>query len=222
MAVITESTRINATIRDAIIENALISSGVVEAERKQTEARAELLEDIVKLELDRIGETQASIRKKFNDLQKRNNEFIRVDVYHQSADPGCYAYVDVNLCGRRVYMYANGARASRTPTHLTEDNTPHLRPISEGGNFYPRGVVTITDQDIATRFDALEALVKKNSDDRANIKATVGATLKKYATIGKLLAAWPEVKDLLPKEYQTNTDVALSVDTLNAMCGLPK
>lgn len=224
MAAINEKTRLNASIRDAILENAIEQSGVKAESIAIIEARAAFCEKVVQFELDRIGETQATLRAKHKKAESVGNTFIYVSTSKQSANPGGHSYVNANICGMRIYLYANGALNGGTATHMTEETHPHLRYISDGGNFYPRQTVTIADTAYADEWNAICKRHEANNAKREELKAAVTAALKKYTTVGRLLEAWPEVKDLMPKEYtvSTGTGLALSTETLNAICGLPK
>lgn len=226
MTLLNEKTRLNAQIRQNIITNAIESSGVNAEKRAIIDARAQFCEDVVAAELARLKLTQADIRARYDDLQKDNDiddNFFGLSVGVNWANPGGYSTpVDANVCGMRLYLYPNGARTSGKETHLKEENTPHLRHPRDGGNFYPKEDVTIADQAFADRWMAIEARQKAVDAKEHDVKQTLTASLAKFSTIGKLLAAWPEAKDLLPKELVVSTGVALSADTLNALCGLPK
>lgn len=216
--------RLNADIRADIIDNALVSSGVVAEERAIIEARSEFCADVVAFELNRQGLTQNKLREQYKQEEAASNSFIYVSVGRRTAHPGGYSYTPVNLCGMSISLYPNGAFEGGVNTHLTPENTPRLKSPEDGGDFYPRAQVTIADPAWQKRWLSLDARADAVANKRKELEATLTATLRKYKTVGTLLAAWPEAKDLLPKGVirATGTGVALSTETLNAICGLPK
>lgn len=214
--------RLNASLREAIINNALTKAGIDDENKLLINARAALCARVVYAELERIGETQYSLREKYKMVAAVNNVFMAAGVYYQSASPGGYESVDVNLCGRRVLMYPNGARKGRVKTHITEENTPALKDVYDGGNFYPRGVVTITDTNLSDEFDTLEERQRLNDEKAETIRLQVGGVLRSVTTVKKLLDVWPEAKALLPLSVEKEASTALTVPvaSLNSLCNL--
>ncbi len=214
--------KLNSKLRGDIINNALLKAGVVEENILLVEARAALCERVVSAELARVGETQETLRAWYNTLINAEETFIGIGLYTKSASPGSHTAVDVNLCGRRVFMYTNGAHKGATSTHITQGNTPHLKPVYEGGNFYPRGSVTITDANLSDEFDTLEARQQTNDEKAEAIRLQVGGVLRSVTTVKKLLEVWPEAKSLLPSEIEKTASTALTVpvEALNSLCNL--
>lgn len=221
---IDNKTRLNAALRDAIVQNALINSGVVAEEKSIIDGRAALHALITNMELERHGLTQRSLRDAYDKALKMSNAFMRIGVDADSACPGCYKCVSVNMGGRRVYLYANGAAQGGVKTHITEKTHPELRDVDEGGNFFPRKEVIVTAPAVIAEFDSLVSRAEKVKGKREEVTAAVRGIVKKVTTVGKLLELWPEAKYLLPADFveEKGTGVALAVDTLNALCGLPK
>ncbi len=224
--VINSKTRLNSLIRDEILSNALETSGIAKESRDIIEARADLYQKVIEIELNRVGETQETLRKKYNILRKAGVEnFIGVHLYSESSRVESHNYLSVNLSGIRVYLYPNGAACGGQQTHITEQARPQLRSISEGGYFVPRGSVTIEDRALRDMFESLCKRQEVLDAHKATLTATVKEALRRVTTIGKLLEVWPDAQALLPshlQEKETGTGVALAIETLNSLCGLPK
>lgn len=219
-------TRLNASLRKAILANAIETAGLNEKQRQLIDRRAALYQDVVSAELARVGETQNSLRLKYNALRGDGvDSFIYMQIATSSALPGSHSALSVNLCGLRVYLYANGAERGGIKTHITEETHPHLAPIDKGGDFVPYSGVTVESPCLRATFEDIK--VQQDAVDAKEIELTntVNAVLRSASTVGKLLEVWPDAAALLPKELQAKdagTGLALTVETLNALCGLPK
>lgn len=65
--------------------------------------------------------------------------------------------------------------------------------------------------------------IKAINGEYVALKSAVFATLHKFTTVKKLVAAWPEIEKYIPNEQKPlGTGLALSREDLNAICGIPK
>lgn len=73
------------------------------------------------------------------------------------------------------------------------------------------------------RLLASDAAVKKLFDDSYAFRQQVKGALSTVTTVNKLKEVWPDAVPFLPSVAKPqSTAIALPVDTLNAICGLPK
>lgn len=118
-----------------------------------------------------------------------------------------------NLGGARVHLQFNGltSRDDRTIDRVVKDHTPSY-PTLPG------------DHPLVEEFHSIEKTTRKLKERRENISAQVEGSLSSFTTIKKLLDAWPESKELLPKEVTRHVVnlPAVKVKDLNALIGLPK
>lgn len=218
---VNEKTRLNAEIRDAIVANALVSSGVVAMDKTIVELYAAFTEKVRLFALSEAKTSDAALHIVYDRIQAAADGlhgFLNVSIGYASANPGCYSYINANVCGMSLSLFANGARKGGVHTHLTDEDLPC---VSKGGKFYPKGRVTIADQAFHDEWLNIETVAEANERRRENIKATVAAAVAKHKTVGKLLEAWPAAIELLPKTLHLSTAVALNPETLNEICGIP-
>lgn len=198
------STRLNATIREGIVSNALIKAGI-EAEQAAYDAdHRAWVED---LRVHANGATDSELLA----MEQKALKAVR-------AFPKQMLYAEPTLLDRSHYFTANLAGAN---LHLSIYNA-----AGDGheSRIVPRQRVNVTAENpLVQRFYDLEARKEMLKGKRAQLTAQVRAVIKSVPTVKRLLLVWPESKELLP----TNVDEAksqlpaLAVVDLNAMIGLP-
>lgn len=221
--------RLNTYIRDAMVEKAVQTSGIAEEQRRLVEQRADFAEALRQYALSKAKVTDADLRKAIQQLQKDFDsekpltDFLTVSPSWSSSERANY-----NLQGMNIFVYMDGRRPedSRSwnydKTHLTDAMEKQQKDyLSSGYRFVPRSRPDIASAELADEFMALEAAQKAVDDKETSLRATVGAAIKKFRTVDSMLEQWPEAKDLLPKELQPGTGLAVSVADLNAICGIP-
>lgn len=202
-------TRLNNKIREAIIKNAIVKSGVVAREDELIARRAKLADDV---RLFAIGGADAE--------KKLDSEFEKVRKQLKKLDDGFFKYtsypsprtdydIDVNFAGRAARLYFNGLEHNQGKAVYKNYIT---------GN---RVVITVDNQ-LNDEFDEIEIEQRTVNDLRAHVKAEVTAMVNSVTTVKKLLEIWPESKELLPPEEQVqSTAIVANVDNLNTIIGLP-
>ena len=84
-------------------------------------------------------------------------------------------------------------------------------------------VLLPADQKLQARISKVDAEYNTLFDEVISWRATMRSNLAAVNTSEKLREVWPEAFPFLPPETKKQTAaVALSPETLNALCGLPK
>lgn len=191
------STRLTNPLRDRIVANALAKAGI-DAAQAALEAKRFAWAEAVRAKIngapdDELLKLEAKVAKALALLP----EHLRPD------DDGIllrHDYDYVNLAGLTVLIQFPGKRI-----------VPRTK------------CVILADDPLVQQFHALDAEEKDLRDRRSTIRAQVRAALNSVTTVKKLLAVWPEAKELLPEnleEAKVNLP-ALAVNDLNTMIGLP-
>lgn len=199
--------KLNKTIREAIVQNALKAAGVIEREEALVARRAKLADDV---RLFAIGGEAGE-----QDLMRRVEQIkaFRVDGIGVSVSECEDDEVYCNFQGRSINLPFNGA---------SERCRPYVYKPFVTSKSSNRVVIT-GDNPLNAEFDAIELEQKTVSDLRTNITAEVTAMVNSVTTIKKLLSVWPESKDLLPPDEQVqSTALVADVNKLNTMIGLSR
>lgn len=223
----TAPVRLNTYIRDAMVEKAVQTSGIAEEHHRLVEQRADFAEALRQHALAKAKVTDADLRKAVDQLQKDFDSekpltnFLSVSPSWSGSERANY-----NLQGMNIYVYMDGRRSEKSnsysKTHLTASTEERQKDYtSPNYRFVPRTRPDIASPLLADEFMALQAAQEALDDKEAKLRATVGAVIKKFRTVDSMLEQWPEAKDLLPKELQPGTGLAVSVADLNAICGIP-
>lgn len=204
-------TRLNAGIRDAIVRNALTSSGYWEEEKQLVEDRAAFANKVHALVLEQTGVSEAILDKVWSGLTKKNELYIATAESKNS-------YFNVNISGIAVQLSFNGSEKTHHDSHIAP-------AWGEGSlqRWVPRQRQNIADAALKDEFLALEARQNSNDEKHEKIDTTVRAVLRSVNTVGKLLESWPEASELLPDEMVrvSGTGLAIIPADLNALCGVP-
>lgn len=205
-------TRLNKSIRESIIKNAIDASGVTSRQSELVTRRAKLADDV---RLFAIGGAEAE-KKLDSEFAKIKKQLDKLDSkYFQYTDyvqPRKDYDIDVNFSGRAIRLFFNGQETSSREFKFVRKNyVAHER------------VVITCENPLNDEFDSINKEQQIINDLRTQVKAEVAATVNSVTTIKKLLEIWPEAKDLLPKEERVqSTALVADVQKLNAMIGLPK
>ncbi|MGO2457029.1 Nmad5 family putative nucleotide modification protein [Vibrio casei] len=204
--------RLNKTIREKIINNALNASGVIERNEKLIERRAKLANDVRLFALggeDVEREILSKVEKIKSYTKKNGHKLVSVSVDICRTD----YEIKCNFSGMSVNLSFNGFEAHKRPVKRL--------PFVMGD--YGNRVVITRDNPLFDEFEVIEIEQKTIHDLSNQVKMEVGAIVNSVTTIKKLVEVWPECVDLLPpEEKQTGTAMVANVDNLNAMIGLPK
>lgn len=206
-------TRLNKTIREAIINNAVEASGVNSREEALIKRRAKLADDV---RLFAIGgpERENELNKLYDNAVKyaethKCDGMIHIDVCRSSSYE-----INVNFSGRSVDLYFTGE-----PKHSYDNRVskPYVN-----SSYRSRIAITI-DNPLNDEFDAIIKEQRVINELRTQISAEVRAMVNSVTTVKKLLELWPESKGLLPEsEKPSSTALVADVSKLNTTIGLPK
>jgi hypothetical protein len=98
-----------------------------------------------------------------------------------------------------------------------------LAEFEDVGYFLPRERVLLeADPALQARIAKVDAEYRDLFSEVVAWRATMRSNLAAVNTSEKLREVWPDAFPFLPPEAKKETAVALSPETLNALCGLPK
>lgn len=208
-------THMNAAIREAMIEKALVTSGINERRLVLTQDRANFAEKVRQVLLGLGDVTDAILDERAALVASWNAHEYNIQYFNLYSSKG--SYLDVNLNGMAIDLCFNGAR-SRYDDSALGKSAEFIRWVS-----YSRK--DIADPALADEFMALEKRAEDLKGEEQTLRATLTAATKRFRTVEKMKEEWPASAELLPDDLpvvQTGTGVALAVDDLNAICGIPK
>ncbi|AXD45401.1 hypothetical protein FPT84_19700 [Salmonella enterica] len=202
-------TTLTRNLKDTIIDNALTKAGIPQRKKALRDARADWAERVrlkaiggpeAEAEVIKTEKKMAALAAKLPKELRTNNTFVRYD-----------DYICLNLAGSRVCAYFNGNYRGY------EQGAPdHIRKIT------PCEYTLLADDPLVTEFYGFDALYREIKSDEADIRQNVTAALNKARTVKRLLAQWPEAKELLPAgDAIVPLPPAICRETLNEMIGLP-
>lgn len=191
-------TRITNAMKDAIVKNALLKSGVTGRIKAIEEKRFEWAE---RVRIETIGGPEKAA------------EYAKINQQSRAAhDALPQGFKDnAHIVNRRSSIYLNLAGASLTV---------RLKGIAEASG--SREVIS-ADNKLCQQFYDIESEEQAACEQGTVIENQVRATLDKFGSVKRLLAAWPEVSELMPPEIapaKSNLP-AIQVADLNKLVGLP-
>ena len=191
-------TRITNAMKDAIVKNALLKSGVTDRTADVKEKRFDWAE------LARIHTLGGA--DKAREYKEINTHALQI---YSSLPQGLKG--NANIIERRMDIHLNLAGANLRVK---------LRGYTEVSSH--REVIT-ADSPLCQQFYDIEAEEKAACERGTIVENQVRATLDKFGTIKRLIEVWPEVKELLPPTTITPKSnlPAIQVAELNKLVGLP-
>jgi hypothetical protein len=217
--------RLTNEIKDKLTQNLLEASPLFTKARNVVAARQKLVEDIRQALLkqydltdEKIDEIKSSIKENgFTHVDTIKKSALRVSVQGEARD---LALNGLDERHRRDNKYIGshtlesdgllGAKITEPvdKQYVGVDN--RYLPLEQADRFY----------DWLIKSDhAIDSLYEEVYAFRPQVKAA----LSQVTTVNKLKEVWPDAVPYLPELVkQQSTAVALPVETLNAICGLPK
>lgn len=217
--------KLTNAIRETIFRNLLAVSPLMATAKKTVKERADLLEEIRQACLKQEGTSDAEIDATVKKVRGiKSNAFLNIGIYTEGS---VLKFAirgesrELLLTGNRNKWINNQRKNLSNPDIygkqvLPTVNSAHvpqtrvLLSVENADLFYDR----LIKSDVETEglFDAFNAY-----------QLQIMAALNTCTTDTALLKAWPDVAPYLPKTVVTkSTDVALSAETLNAICGIPQ
>lgn len=206
-------TRLNNSIRNQIIKNAIEQSGVNTRNADLIERRANLAEAI---RIRAIGgeeadaDRESKIAKIKACVEKHSHNSIRVNIHEYNINGS----IRVNFAGRSIDLDYTG-----------KENAPYHDVFKYSGNNHYNNRLALTNDDpLLIEYDVIQEVQKQVNTLRETIETETRAIVYSVTTIKKLLEIWPESRELIPNVNKPATGTGLVVNTtnLNAAIGLPK
>lgn len=213
-------TRLNNTIRQDIINNALKSAGLDKVEQEIIARRAKLAEDV---RLFSIGGPQAE--KDLNAYLEKIQSIV-----DEIPEKIKYKIANIDrICPRSSYRIMCNFAGRVAPLHFNGDDKDFGNSIWNVGERVYKNFICVNsrvdisaDNPLNAEFNELENQANEFLGKRSDIREEVRAIVSSVNTTSQLLKIWPEAKDLLPKvEKAQNTLPTVQVDSLNKMLNLP-
>lgn len=191
-------TRITNAMRDAIVKNALLKSGMTAKAEEIKQKRYDWAE---RARVETIGGHEKATE--YAQINKNSRAI------HDSLPSGFQGHA--NIIDRRQRIYINLAGACIEV---------RLRDYAEASS--NREVIK-ADSPLCQQFYDIEHEYEAMVQSSDQIRIQVRATLNKFTTLKRLIEAWPEVQELLPPsvEQPKSNLPAIQVADLNKLVGLP-
>lgn len=217
--------RLTNEIKDQLTQNLLLSSPLIEKASRVVSQRQSLVEEIrqallkqYELTDERIGEIKKSITATgFVAVHVSQGKVLRVTISGQ--------YRELSLNGLDTRYRHNGKHVGSHDLEsqpifgikITEDVAEkyvavdrNYLTLNKPGKLYDR--LAVSDYNIDSLYDEVHAF-----------RVQVKGALSSVTTVNKLKEVWPDAVPFLPSAAKPqSTALALPIDTLNAICGLPK
>jgi hypothetical protein len=207
-------TRLNNATRAAMAASAVRIAGIDEGFANLRKRRAALASGI---RIDSLGgATGIEGIQKDGEAAKALAEadnLKKVKGFNLSQPTRCYELFQINLAGMRCSLQFNGDLLEGQTDH---DERAFECPVPRGDAVaYPAGHKFVEE------FLSLEADRKALLARKEGIELQVAATLNQFTTVEKLLEAWPEASELIPKELSGSALPVVLTKDLNCLIGLP-
>ncbi|WOB87340.1 MULTISPECIES: Nmad5 family putative nucleotide modification protein [unclassified Providencia] len=200
-------TRLTNSLKEVITQNALEKSGVIQQE-KELDLKYNKLALEVRIEA-LGGESKAKemdgLYSKAVELTEKLRQSVNEDIgVHYALRHRLYA----SFGGMRLWL--------KYGKKENGDNTYLLTPCDSKCLF-------AADHPLSIKFSELEDEKRNITNKVKDVKSNVTAALNSVTTVKRLLAIWPEAKELLPKDAEKASVQlpALKVEKLNEIIGLP-
>lgn len=218
--------RLNNDIKNQLCHNLLLASPLFEKAKAAVSERMRIVEDIRQALLKQENTSDEAITKARDDF--KDNSFISMSVGRKQQ------ILQVIINGEYQELSRNGldSRYRHRGKHIGKHDLESeqffgklFAPAIETG-FVPTGYVTL--KKVGKLHDRLsESTVTVNAlyDEVDAFQLQVKGALAKCSTVKKLAEMWPEAVPYLPEiepREATSTALAIPVETLNALCGIPK
>jgi len=189
-------TRLTTYIRDQIVSNALKKSGYTAAREAYNKRRAIWIEACRVRSLG-ISETEL---KSIQGAIKKLEDRVPSHLHSGRAFINTSSHLSINAAGESELLGLHD-----------------VVPVSRARLTLLQGDELVAERELLKAEDA------RLDEQYASVRAAVRAAVNTPTTIKALLAAWPEVKELLPAQLaEAKTQLpAVQVADLNALVGLP-
>ena len=200
--------RLTLNLKEKIVLNALAKAGITAAKAEAITRRADLAESV------RVSGMGGASQEKYvsdmaaniAEMQEEVKKIVSVISFDMRQDYD----VEAAFNGRQIDLHFNGMTCYNDSTKRV-----YKSPVPPGR------VLFNAEHPLAEEFDAILDLELDTKTREETIRLTVLGTINQFTTIAKLIEAWPESEELLPKEEHQIGLPALQVADLNALIKLP-
>lgn len=196
--------RLNMKIREAIVVNA------VKASNYDAQIASLVKDRIVWVEKVRLGGMPNGLADSLDATYQAALKLLEgTPEQYLSISRTRHYHMSVNVAGHQIRAYFSGHFGDRKC----------LKNVTKCA---PYNVTLLANDPLVGQFAQLEKRAAKAKAYREGIRHHVRAMVASVTTVEKLIAAWPEAAELIPKEEAVAAPFpALRIDDLNAMIGLP-
>ena len=218
--------RLNNEIKNQLCHNLLLASPLFEKAKAAVNERAKIVEEIRQALLKQENTSDEQITKAREDF--KDNSFIKMQVGAKTATLKVIINGEYHELARNGLDHRYRHRGKHIGKHDLESDLffgASFAPVIDSG-FVPESYSTL--KKVGKLHDRLtESTVTINVlyDEVDAFQLQVKGALTKVSTVKKLAEMWPDAVPYLPeveRREATSTALAIPVETLNALCGIPK
>lgn len=205
---------LKAAIVNNLVENKNFKERQINLMREIADVSFEIYTHVAKAK----GLTLGKIMSQVDEVNEINNTLSGFSRFVTDND---HCFFIAVMGGERRAIYLNG----RTDTRFL--SYPNDGFISDfDGYVLPTKEQFVTDLTLREKLDNIKSHYVALDEEIKNFRAIVETAVSKFTTVAKLVKAWPEVEPMTPKDnvalVAKGTQLAISREDLNAICGLPK
>lgn len=225
-------TRLTKEIKATLTNNLLRVSPLYEKDKATVAARAELVERIRQACLAQCKTSDAEIEAVCNQVKaiKGIDKFVTPLLSVKRTRTDTTPELCVGLNGHQRDLNLRGIDRlwnSNYGSHRLTDGFmfgPDIKPEPVPNRFVPiERVLLIKADEFHDELCASDVAIADLRGELESFRLKVNGALDGINTVKQLEKHWPDAVEYLPEIVRTaKTEIALSVDDLNAICGLPK
>lgn len=205
---------LKAAIVNNLVENKNFKERQIALMREIAEVSFEIYTHVAKAK----GLTLEKVMSQVNKINEINNSLSGFSRFVPSNNHGYFIAI---MGGERRSIRLNGTTDTRFITYPSEGYV-----TSFDGHILPTTEQVVTDLTLREKLDDVKYRYVSLDEEIKDFKTTVEKAVSKFTTVAKLVEAWPEVEPMIPKDniipIAKGTQLAISREDLNAICGLPK
>lgn len=210
--------RLTNNLKSAIVNNLVENKNFKERQIKLMREIADISFEIYTHIVKEKGLTLGKVMHQVNKVNEINNALSGFSRFVPNNGNGFFIAV---MGGERRTIYLNGRTDTRLISYPEEGFVTYF-----DGYILPVGQPNVTDIKLREKLDNVKSRYLDLDEEIKDFTVTVETAVSKFTTVKKLVEAWPEVESMIPKDIiapvTKGTQVAISREDLNAICGLPK
>ncbi len=225
-------TRLTQEIKKDLCTNLLLVSPLYQKAKDTLQARADLVERIRQACLSQMKTTDAEIESICDAVKaiKGVENFVTPCLKVSRTGTDKASDVCVGLNGEARDLSTNGVdrlwHKNRRTHRITDAEYfgKGITPVRVADLFVPLDRILLIDADkFHDELCASDVDIQNLFGELEAFRLKVMGALREINTVNQLEKHWPDAVDYLPEIAKpVKKEIALSVDTLNAICGIPK